>query len=231
MKQLISKIFILMFTLQFAYGVVGFGLYGYQDFVSTTPGSTSSGDVSVTPSSLENPYMGGFYIYIDAIPFVDFQADFEFAGNTYNFTSSVSDISSEGEFPWARASQYYSLRKKIVGVSVPFLAKAQLYGGAGINMHKTTPPVTVSFIEDAFSSEMDLEAAAGQDFSGSATDELVDFMNDNKISSNGMHLIIGFQAKLLTFNMLANVRYTMAKDVIPGKNGFPSAYVGLGIGI
>ena len=123
MKQLIRKIFILMFTLQFAYGAVGFGLYGYQDFVSTTPGSTSSGDVSVTPSSLENPYMGGFYIYIDAIPFVDFQADFEFAGNTYNFTSSVSDISSEGEFPLARASQYYSLRKKIVGVSVPFLQK------------------------------------------------------------------------------------------------------------
>ena len=54
---------------------------------------------------------------------------------------------------------------------------------------------------------------------------------DNKISFNGMHVIIGLQAKLLTFNMMANLRYTMAKDVIPGKSGFPSAYVGLGIGI
>ena len=43
--------------------------------------------------------------------------------------------------------------------------------------------------------------------------------------------MVGLQAKLLTFNMMANLRYTMAKDVIPGKSGFPSAYVGLGIGI
>ena len=35
MKQLISKIFILSFTLQFAYGVVGFGVYGNTDSFST----------------------------------------------------------------------------------------------------------------------------------------------------------------------------------------------------
>ena len=35
MKQLISKIIILSFTLQFAYGVVGFGVYGNMDSFST----------------------------------------------------------------------------------------------------------------------------------------------------------------------------------------------------
>ena len=43
--------------------------------------------------------------------------------------------------------------------------------------------------------------------------------------------MVGGQAKLLAFNVFTNLRYTMAKDVVPGKNGFPSMWVGLGIGI
>ena len=230
MKQFLGRIFIIVVSLQFAYGLAGFGLYGNQDLFSATPAATTSGDVNVVPGSLDNAGMLGFYFYIDALPFIDLQADFEFGGNLYNFTSGTSLGVTEGEFPWARASQYYSIRKKIVGVSVPFLAKAQIYGGGGFNSHTVTPSVSVSFIEDAFSS-MSLEDAASQDFAGQATDTLVDFMNENKIKSSGVHFMVGGQAKLLAFNLFTNLRYTIAKDVVPGKNGFPSMWVGLGFGI
>jgi len=230
MNHLLSKIFVLITTLQFAYGLAGFGFYGNQDLFSTTPEATSSGDINVVPSSLDNAGMIGFYFYIDALPFVDLQADFEFGGNSYNFTSGTSSGVTEGKFPFVRASQYYSVRKKIVGVSIPFLAKAQIYGGGGFNSHTVTPSVSVGFIKDAFSN-MSLEDAASQDFSGTATDTLVDFMNENKIKSSGVHFMVGGQAQLLAFNVFTNLRYTIAKDVIPGKNGFPSMWVGLGFGI
>ena len=230
MKHLFSKILILVTTFQFAYGLAGFGIYGNQDLFSTTSEATTSGSVNVVPGSLDNAGMLGFYFYIDALPFVDLQADFEFGGNIYNFTSGTDLGITEGEFPWIRASQYYSVRKKIIGVSIPFLAKAQIYGGGGFNSHTVTPSVSVEFIEDAFS-DMSLDDAASQDFSGSATDTLVDFMNENKIKSSGVHIMVGGQAKLLAFNVFTNLRYTIAKDVVPGKNGFPSMWVGLGFGI
>lgn len=230
MNHLLSKVLVLVTTFQFAYGLAGFGIYGNQDLFSTTPAASSSGDINVVPGSLDNAGMFGIFVYIDALPFVDLQADFEFGGNLYNFTSGTSLGVTEGEFPFARASQYYSIRKKIVGVSIPFLAKAQIYTGGGFNSHTVTPSVSVGFIEDAFSS-MSLEDAASQDFSGSATDTLVDFMNENKIKSSGVHFMVGGQAKLLAFNVFTNLRYTIAKDVIPGKNGFPSMWVGFGFGI
>ena len=66
MKHLISRIFILLATFQFAYGIAGFGFYGNQDLFSVTPGATSEGNVSVIPGSLDNAGMLGVYFYIDA---------------------------------------------------------------------------------------------------------------------------------------------------------------------
>jgi hypothetical protein len=35
----------------------------------------------------------------------------------------------------------------------------------------------------------------------------------------------------LFLNAFVNARYTIAKDVIPGKSGFPSIWAGLALGI
>tara|TARA_Y100001968_G_scaffold131855_2_gene120348 strand:+ start:6238 stop:6936 length:699 start_codon:yes stop_codon:yes gene_type:complete len=232
MKYILRKIFILMATFQFAFGLAGFGFYGNQDLFSVTPGSTSSDNVSVVPSSIDGATAFGVYLYVDALPFVDLQADFEFAYSPYNFISSALGQSSNGEFVWGRVSQYYSIRKEIIGISIPFLAKAQIYGGAGFNSHTVTPSVSVDFIENAFPDMPSLEDAASQDFSSDETmDILTDFIMDNRIETSGVHVMVGGQAKLLVFNVFANLRYTMAKDVLPGKNGFPSMWVGIGYGL
>ena len=65
MKYLFGRIFILLVSLQFAYGLAGFGMYGNQDLFSVTPEATTSGDVNVVPGSLDNAGMLGFYFYID----------------------------------------------------------------------------------------------------------------------------------------------------------------------
>ena len=55
-------------------------------------------------------------------------------------------------------------------------------------------------------------------------------MDENKISSNGYHIQVGFQGKLLMLNLFANARYTIAKDVVPGEDGFASIWTGLAFG-
>ena len=110
--------------------------------------------------------------------------------------------------------------------------RAYLAGSTDIkNLGEIDSSVNVDFIKEAFNS-MPLEEAASQDFSDSAiTDVLVDYINDNQLSSTGLHLLVGGQIKLLAFNAFANVRYTIAKDVVPGKKGFPSIWIGMALGI
>ena len=56
-------------------------------------------------------------------------------------------------------------------------------------------------------------------------------MLDNVEDVSGFHLQAGVRGKLLMINAFVNARYTIAKDVIPDKSGYPSLWVGLAIGI
>ena len=65
---------------------------------------------------------------------------------------------TSGEMPWGRISTYLTVRKEILGVSIPLLAKAQLYGGIGFNTHAVVPVPTADLIKGAFD-EDDIELA------------------------------------------------------------------------
>ena len=225
MKKYLAGIFLV--TQIFAFG--GFGFYGNVDSFSSTPNQTQSGGIIVTPQSLDGANGLGLFFYLDVLPIIDLEVSYELVGNIYKFTTNVSN-GSPGEFPWGRLSGYYTLRKKLLGVSVPFLAKAQIYGGVGYNHHTVSPHVSVSFIEDAFAS-LNLQQAAEQDFGQDAImNSLVDYMAENAIKTSGFHIQLGAQAKLLMFNVFVNGRYTIANDVVNGKSGFPSVWTGLAIG-
>ena len=233
MKRLTSNLSLIILLTNAMWAFGGFGIYGNIDQFSVTPETTTSGEISVVPESLDGGAGFGVFLYLDIIPVVDLQADFEFVGNLYKFNSVVGNISSGMNFPWGRISQYYTVRKELIGASVPFLAKVQIYAGAGFNSHKSIPIVSVDFIESVFvNDDMNLTEAASQDFSDSEiTDALEDFIRDNQLSSSGLHLQVGAQAKLLAFNVFTNLRYTIAEDVVPGKKGFPSIWIGGAIGI
>ena len=94
--------------------------------------------------------------------------------------------------------------------------------------------MTEEVIKEAFNAN-DLETALNSfgtdaDPNNAATD-LAKSMLENVEDISGFHLQAGVRGKLLMFNAFANARYTIAKDVIPDKSGYPSLWLGLAIGI
>ena len=97
-----------------------------------------------------------------------------------------------------------------------------------MNRHSSTPfidqKMMESFVKNA-NGETDLQ-------NGSFDSEaLEDYLSDNLIESTGFHLQTGLQFRLLTFDLFAFYRYTMASDVIPESSGFSSFNLRLGLGI
>ena len=180
---------------------------------------------------IEKSYVGFISSSVSAISPIE--VDIEFVGNLYEYTPYLAGIPLASEdLPWGRVSTYVTLRKEILGLSIPLLAKAQLYGGVGFNKHKVVPIMTADVIKDALGGN-DLEAALKlfeADTEEGAKD-LAKSMLDNVEDVPGFHLQAGVRGKLLMFNAFVNARYTIAKDVIPDKSGYPSLWVGLAIGI
>ena len=233
MKKLIQTFLPFIISSQL-FAIVGFGAYGDFD-LTKYPGGTS-GDITgdaVKYGGFDNPKGFGLLFYIDAIPIVDLEVDIEFIGNVYKYTPFVSGVAlPEGEMPWGRVSTYLTARKEILGLSIPLLAKAQLYGGLGFNRHSVLPIMTVDLIESAFPDASDLDAALTESTSSDDKMEaLATYMLKKVDKISGFHLQTGVRGKLLMFNVFVNARYTIAKDVIPGKGGFSSLWIGLALGI
>jgi len=233
MKKIIQTFLPIFILSSQVFAIAGFGAYGDFDLLKYPAGS--SGDISaygVEYNGFDNAKGFGFLFYIDAIPVVDLEADIEFVGNLYEYTPYLAGIPLASEdLPWGRVSTYVTIRKEILGLSIPLLAKAQLYGGLGFNKHKVVPIMTADVIKDALGGD-DLEAALKlfeADTEEGAKD-LAESMLDNVEDVSGFHLQAGVRGKLLMFNAFVNARYTIA-DVIPDKSGYPSLWVGLAIGI
>ena len=235
MKKIIQFLLPLIISSQL-FAIAGFGAYGDFDLLKYPSGT--SGDLTtygVDYKGFNNPKGFGFLFYIDAIPVVDLEADMEFVGNLYEYTPYLAGAAlSTQELPWGRVSTYLTVRKEILGLSIPLLAKAQLYGGIGFNKHKVIPIMTAEVIKDAFNTN-DLEAAINNFGPGAdpnqAAKDLAKSMLDNAKNVTGFHLQAGLRGKLLMLNAFVNARYTIAKDVIPDKSGYPSLWVGLAFGI
>ena len=177
-----------------------------------------------------------FFVYLDVIPVVDLEASWEIAAAQYPFMISIDGSNlNTYDFGWVRFSGYYTVRKKIAGVGIPFLAKAQFYGGAGFNTHSITPDVTTTFINNAFSNfepTADAPTSFEQDFANQVIlDQLTNYMSDYNRTTTGFHIQLGAQAKLLFINLFVNARYTLAKDVVYGTSGFSTIWTGLAIGL
>ena len=234
MKKIIQILLPVMISSQL-FAIAGFGAYGDFDLLEYPSGK--SGDLAtygVDYKGFNNAKGFGFLFYIDAIPVVDLEADIEFVGNLYEYTPYLLGAAQTSqELPWGRVSTYVTIRKEIFGLSIPLLAKAQLYGGLGFNKHKVIPIMTEEVIKEAFDKD-DLATALnsfGEDADpDQAATDLAKSMLENVEDISGFHLQAGVRGKLLMFNAFVNARYTIA-DVVPDKSGYPSLWVGLALGI
>ena len=229
MKNLISVLLIsLVPTSIFAIG--GFGLQLGQGSFSVDASSpdTNIPGVTLTNGAFDGSGVLGGYVYVDLIPFVDIEFDFNIQGNTYDieFQNAFGEM-PKINFGWVSGNTYTTVRKKIVGLSIPFLAGAQFHGGLGINTHSTMPVADVKTVERLLGGDL-LNADPS-----SLDKALLNYLEDkeNRDDASGFHIQTGLQFKLLMIDTFLIYRHTFADDVIPGASSFGTLNMRLGLGI
>jgi len=228
---------LLVVPMSSSFGFIGFGLTVLQEMGSVGDYSESMTEglleATFTREAFENPVGIGGYLYLDFIPVIDLEVDFQVAAATYafNFSNYASGVllastPSEAEFVYARGSFYLTARKKLVGVGVPILGGIKVHAGGGLNFHKTAPYMSIDLMQELLGNDLYAE------FDQSAMeDKILDYVEDNLESATGIHFQAGVQLKLLILDMFVNYRYTIAKDVFEDKSGFGALNLRLGIGI
>ena len=231
MKRLIQSFLPIFILSSQVFAIVGFGLNLNKSMYSVTE-STSSLMVqnievaTITQHEFENGLGIGGYLYIDAIPMVDLDIEGSLIISPYKFSFNNAALTSidKQQFGWVDASGYITLQKKLLKLSIPFLAKAKLTAGAGVNSHSSTPMVDQNMMETVMGGANNLESGTLD------TDELIKFLNENKVSSKGFHIQTGVQFKLLMLDSFLFYRQVIVDDVIPGAKGFGSLNLRLGMG-
>ena len=208
-----------------ALGVVGFGFQGGQSIFTIASSISSKDGADLTISEFANPFSGGGYLYIDAIPVIDLEAEFSISFKKYTFDfGNAIGVRGPYDFGWADFSIYLTAGKKIVGIGIPLLAKAKLFYGGGFNMHTVTPLMSMDLMKSALGDTLTVNPT------NLSEDGLIDFLKENQVNSSGFHIQSGLQFKILMLDTFLFYRHTFAKDVIPGQDHFGSLNLRMGFG-
>jgi len=216
MKKLLMVLIFAMLPSS-AFALIGFGIQGGQDMSKLEAYSYSEGLVSINALEMgTNPGNFGLYAFVDLFGYA-LEGEMEFGGGLYEFTFD-NPINSLGpvEFIWVRTATVLTIKKNLMDVSIPFLAEAALNAGAGFSNHKSTPRASVGMVRELFGDDLTSVDALGDGME----DELITYLEDNLIEASGLHLQGGVRFKLLMLDTHLNLRYTMAKNVYDGSNGF-----------
>ena len=231
MKRIIKRLFLLLVLTSQIFALAGFGLNLNQSLYnvdkSSSPLKVANLEVGeITQESFSNGYGIGGYLYIDAIPFLDLDLEGSIIGSLYDFkfTNQLANPIEE-QFGWVASSLYITAQKKLFQLKIPFLAKAKLTAGLGFNSHNSSPMIDQNMLEAVMGGADNLESGILE------TDELVDYLADNKISTTGIHFQGGLQFKVLMLDSFLFYRQIIADDLIPGKSGLGSINLRLGMGI
>lgn len=226
-KALFFVILILAFTFTPLSAIGGLGLQLGQGTytVASTTDKDQNGLITVTTGEFNNPLNLGFYLYLDIIPVVDFEADVQITASEYNFEFNNA-LGTAGPYDafWGGASTYLTLRKEIFGLGIPFLGGGSIFAGGGYNIHSYAPLADLSLVESLMGNLTDEPTFS--------EDELIDFVKENKIDKTGFHFQAGFQFKLLMIDTFIFYRQTLGKfDNIVGNDSFGTFNIRFGLGI
>ncbi len=231
MKKIIQSFLSIFILSSQIFAIAGLGLQVGQSTFSVKESSPtiSVHGVELINGAFDNAYSVGGYFYIDAIPVVDLEVDFNIQGNKYdiNFENALGVKMAPLNFAWGSTDVYFTVRKKIIGIGIPFLAKAKLFAGGGYNTHMSTPLANETMLTNLCGDS----GIANCDVT-SLDKTLEEYMTDkdNYITSSGFHLQGGLQFKILMIDSFLFYRQVIADDVIPGAKGFGSLNLRLGMG-
>lgn len=231
MKRLITPIIVLSLFLptEKAEALFGIGIKGLGDTFSVDAWNDGTSLYSLQSpgfSGSDGVGVGGF-IYIDAIPFIDLEASVEIAPVPYDleFANAITSLPST-QFAWTRISTYFTARKKMFGLGIPFIGGGSFHLGGGINNHISSKRADLDMMSELLGG--DLVNGSSNDLE----DKIEDFVTnrDNWFDNSGLHLQASLQAKLLTFSSFLTYRITIAEGVVPGSNSFSTVWAGLAFG-
>ena len=227
-KALTIGIILAVLPFNSAFALVGFGLQLGQSMFSVDESFPNTGSeyITLTNGAFENSFNVGGYLYVDAIPFIDLEVDFNASFNGYDidFENPLGPMDPI-PFGWVSASTYFTARKEIIGFSIPLLAATKVHAGGGINTHVTTPIATLDMVTELLGGSLTNDPSE-------LDKNLEDYLTneDNYLESTGIHVQAGLQFKILMLDSFLNYRYTIAKDVVPGSNGFGALNLRVGLG-
>ena len=208
-----------------AIGGIGFQLGQGAFTVASTEDVDETGFITVTTGEFANPLNLGVYLYLDVLPIVDLEADIQLTASEYDF-EFTNALGTAGPYNgyWGGVSTHITVRKEIFGLGIPFLGGGNLFAGGGYNMHTFAPLADLSLVESLMG-DLTEEPTFSED-------DLVDFVNENKIDKSGFHVQAGFQFKLLMIDTFVFYRVSFGEfEDIVGDESFGSLNIRLGLGI
>ena len=208
-----------------AIGGIGIQLGQGAFTVASTEDVDETGFITVTTGEFVNPLNLGVYLYLDVIPIVDLEADIQLTASEYDF-EFTNALGTAGPYNgyWGGVSTYITVRKKIFGLGIPFLGGGNLFAGGGYNMHTFAPLADLSLVESLMG-DLTEEPTFSED-------DLVDFVEENKIDKSGFHIQAGFQFKLLMLDTFVFYRHSFGEfEDIVGEKSFGSLNLRFGLGI
>ncbi len=118
-----------------AFALIGFGIQAGSDLSKLGPYSYSEGGVTINTYEMQsNPSNIGAYAFVDLFGFA-LEAEGEIAGGEYEFDFTnpiLPEMEERIPFGWIRTSYSFTLKKNIMDLSIPFLAKAAINAGGGL---------------------------------------------------------------------------------------------------
>jgi len=228
-----NKLYILL-LIAYAFPLGGIGVSGLNNMVAYDVNDSDGGfNLRYQDNGLEQGL--NFFIYFDALPSdlaIEYSKEIKLQelNSTIAFTENQITHETTNPLFTVRTSDYLTIRKDIVDLSIPILAKVALSVGGGGNAHKSVIP-SIALLRDIYNVEdvSDLYDQASQDWD---QDAIIGKLEDNAIKSFGLHIQCGIQAKVLILNVFINAKYTfIIKDDNNSIDSFPGLSIGLAYGI
>lgn len=224
-----NKLYILL-LITYAFPLGGIGLSGLNNIISNKGSETDDNfNLSYQDNGLEQGF--NFFIYFDALPSdlaIEYSKEFKFQELNAIITFNGSEISNPSYA--GRISDYFTVRKDLMDLSIPILAKVALSVGGGFNTHKSIIP-SISLLKDIYDTE-DLNTLFTSAEQSWNSDDVYNALNDNSIDATGLHIQCGVQAKVLMLSAFITAKYTfITKDDNNSIDSFPGFTLGLAYGL
>ena len=227
----IKNTFTILLLTSFILSFGGIGLMGNSSITSKDGADTLDG-FSLTYQNTNSKENGGsFFIYFDALPKgLALEASVEINTQLLDMEISFSDQDNYfTQFYAARQSAYFTIRKNWKSFSVPLIAKLAVNYGIGYNMHTLILP-SVSLLKD-INNTTDLNDLYDQSQDNFDLGDINSLFNEYGTNSDGFHIQVGAQFKILTLNAFGIAKYTFLLNKDLNLENFPSVNMGFAYGI